>query len=324
MTYNFEIYKHSLETEMKNVAQYETFVEKINLPNSEVNQKMRMVLVSWLFKVHSYEELSPETIFLAINILDRLLENTNVGKKLQLAGCACLLIASKYEDVYYPNLDSFVVVSDNSFDRTDLKDMESLISNNLEFRFTTPTPVYFAKVYIKLLFGHNPITSTQLSDIYLGATERTLYENKEAEISLDDYTVDDFYSQVFFFMKISLLNIEYLKYKPSEIAAGSCYLALKRYQIKWVDIKGIPSEKELTECVKCIYRSYKSVQGQIVSRIFEKDYKKLEKIATMMKEQNSALYIQKKVEKMKQEDIGADSNTENSDEESDDCDTEDE
>lgn len=60
---------------------------------------MRPYLLDFLIEAHSAFGLLPETLFLAINLLDRYCSKRVVYKKhYQLVGCAALLIASKYGD----------------------------------------------------------------------------------------------------------------------------------------------------------------------------------------------------------------------------------
>ena len=41
---------------------------------TEINDKMRAILVDWLIEVHSKFKLRKETLFITINIIDRFLE----------------------------------------------------------------------------------------------------------------------------------------------------------------------------------------------------------------------------------------------------------
>lgn len=57
-------------------------------------------------------KLLPETLFITVNIVDRYLSEVSVEKDLiQLVGVAALLIASKYEEIYPPNVKDFIYVS---------------------------------------------------------------------------------------------------------------------------------------------------------------------------------------------------------------------
>jgi len=60
---------------------------------------MRPYLLDFLVEAHTFFQLLPETMFLAINLLDRYCSRRVVYKRhYQLVGCAALLIAAKYGD----------------------------------------------------------------------------------------------------------------------------------------------------------------------------------------------------------------------------------
>lgn len=68
-----------------------------------INERMRTVLVVWLIEVHDRFELTPETLYLTINIFDRYLSRKTVSRdKLQLVGISSMLIACKYEEIWAP------------------------------------------------------------------------------------------------------------------------------------------------------------------------------------------------------------------------------
>lgn len=86
---------------------------------------MRGILVDWIIEVHLRFHLMPETLFLTINIIDRYLEKTQIRRtKLQLVAVAALLIASKYEEIYVPELNDFVFISDSAFTKEEILQME--------------------------------------------------------------------------------------------------------------------------------------------------------------------------------------------------------
>jgi len=63
---------------------------------TDVNEKMRGILVDWLVEVHLKFKLLPETLFLTINSIDRYLSKVDVHRsKLQLVGVSSMLIACK-------------------------------------------------------------------------------------------------------------------------------------------------------------------------------------------------------------------------------------
>ena len=104
--YVVEMYEWYREKEVSSSVR-PTFME--NQPH--INQRMRAILVDWLVEVHAKFKLVPETLYLTINLIDRFLELEVVTRpKLQLIGVTALLIASKYEEIYPPELRDLVYI----------------------------------------------------------------------------------------------------------------------------------------------------------------------------------------------------------------------
>jgi len=104
------------------------------------------------------------------------------------------LIATKYEEIYPPELKDLLSVSENKFTRAQVLALEREILSALEFNITAPSAYRFLERYRKLSSAAN----------------------------------DD---QVFFFaqylQEISLLDASLLKYRQSEVAAASLILSAK-------------------------------------------------------------------------------------------------
>ena len=63
----------------------------------QLTNKMRGTLVSWLVEVHLKFELQVQTLYVAVNIIDRFCEKQNVTREnFQLLGITALFIAAKY------------------------------------------------------------------------------------------------------------------------------------------------------------------------------------------------------------------------------------
>ena len=78
---------------------------------TDVNEKMRAILIDWLIDVHQKFELSPEALYLTINLIDRFLSVKIVPRReLQLLGMSAMLIATKYEEIWPPEvyIQSFI------------------------------------------------------------------------------------------------------------------------------------------------------------------------------------------------------------------------
>ena len=72
---------------------------------ADINDKMRAILVDWLVEVHLKFKLMPETLFLTVNLIDRYLAVVPVTRRnLQLVGVTAMLLASKYEEIWAPEV----------------------------------------------------------------------------------------------------------------------------------------------------------------------------------------------------------------------------
>lgn len=110
------MYEHFREKELV------TSVQPIYMAKQpHINERMRSILVDWLIEVHLKFKLVPETLYLTVNLIDRYLERKNVSRsKLQLVGVTSLLIASKYEDIYPPELRDLVYMCDRAYSKKDV------------------------------------------------------------------------------------------------------------------------------------------------------------------------------------------------------------
>lgn len=156
-----------------------------------INEKMRAILVDWLVEVHMKFKLVPETLFLTVHLIDRYLEREEVLRPhLQLLGVGCLLIASKYEEIYPPQVSELVYICDNAYNRMNIIDMETQVLKALEYQITQPSAHTFLVRYLKA--GHASKEITQMACYLLDGT-------------LQSYNL--------------------LHYLPSQLAAASVFLA---------------------------------------------------------------------------------------------------
>ncbi len=129
----------------------------------------------------------PETLFLTTNIIDRFLECKRVSRRnLQLVrspllsfssyffrnlgvhtlccrdttltwpcmqnlqvGVTAMLVASKYEEIWAPEVKDFVYISDEAYSREQILEMEKIMLNTLRFNLTVPTPFNFLSRFLK-------------------------------------------------------------------------------------------------------------------------------------------------------------------------------
>merc|ERR1740124_737497 len=135
----------------------------------DINAKMRAILIDWLVEVHLKFKLVPETLYLTVSLLDRYLDRREVSRpKLQLVGVTALLIASKYEEIYPPELRDLVYICDRAYSRDEILGMEETVLKTLEYQITIPSAHAFLVRYLKAAHADKRIV--QLSCYILDGT----------------------------------------------------------------------------------------------------------------------------------------------------------
>lgn len=158
---------------------------------TDITERMRGILVDWLIQVHLKFKLLQETLYLTVAILDRYLSVTDIKRdKLQLTGVTCMLIASKFEEIYAPEVNDFVYITDNAYTFQNILDMEINVLNTLEFDLNHPLPLHFLRRNSKA-------------------------GNADGKV----HTLGKYLTE------ICLTHMSMLKFKPSELAAGAFLVA---------------------------------------------------------------------------------------------------
>ncbi len=101
-----------------------------------------------------------------------------------------MLIASKFEEIYAPECNDFVYISDGAYSKESIIQMESNILSVLGFNLNAPSPLHFLRRYSKAAGS--------------------------------DYGLHTLCKYI---IELSLTDMKLLKYPPSTIAAGSVYIA---------------------------------------------------------------------------------------------------
>lgn len=128
-------------------------LEKKTLPDrnylfnqTQLKPKMRSILVDWLVEMHQRFRLLPETLFLAINIMDRFMSMEVVQiDKLQLLATGSLFIAAKYEEVFSPSVKNYAYYTDGSYTEDEILQAEKYILTILNFDLGYPNPMNFLR-----------------------------------------------------------------------------------------------------------------------------------------------------------------------------------
>lgn len=84
----------------------------------------------------------PETLYLAINLLDRMLSEKQCSlSKLQLLGVTCLRIAAKYEETWCLAVDQFVALTEGAYTANQINGAERYILGTLDWNLSCPGPM---------------------------------------------------------------------------------------------------------------------------------------------------------------------------------------
>ena len=135
-----EIFDYCMRTEVKNLCKSHYF----QTMQTDINEKMRAILVDWLVDVHAKFKMNHQTLFLAVNVIDRYLEQVAVPRtQLQLVGIASLFLAAKYEEIYPPDLREFVRCCDNTYTADQIIQVESHIILILNFNLVFTSSLQF-------------------------------------------------------------------------------------------------------------------------------------------------------------------------------------
>ena len=177
---------HNLLLEEENIKSLFGYMKN----QTDINEKMRAMLIDWIIDVHFKFKLKADTLFLTVWLIDKYLSLKKVKRnKLQLIGVTCMLIACKYEEIYSPEVFDFVYITENSYEKKDIINLELEILVLLEFNVTVPTSNSFYEIISSSL-------SFSTQEFFLGK----------------------------YLLEMFLLDYRSLKYKPSEIANTVCFI----------------------------------------------------------------------------------------------------
>ncbi|TYI21694.1 hypothetical protein ES332_A06G055900v1 [Gossypium tomentosum] len=219
----------------------------MDMVQKDINANMRAILIDWLVEVTEEYRLVPETLFLTVNYIDRYLSGNSINRQqLQLLGVACMMIASKYEEVSAPQVEEFCYVTDNTYCKDEILQMESSVLNYLKFEMTVPTTKFFLRQFVCAAETINQVQLLQFECL----------ANYIAELSLLEYTM--------------------LHYAPSLIAASAAFLArfiLSPSRKPWDSMLGhytLYQPSDIGNCVKALHHLCRNGGGANLPAIREK------------------------------------------------------
>ncbi|XP_012434869.1 G2/mitotic-specific cyclin S13-7 [Gossypium raimondii] len=221
-------------------AEHESMPNDYMHLQTDINEKMRAILIDWLIDVHQKFELSPEALYLTINLIDRFLSVKVVPRReLQLLGMSAMLISTKYEEIWPPEVNDLVCIADRAYTHEQILIMEKTILGRLEWTLTVPTHYVFLARFIKA--------------------------------SIPDPKMEN---MVYFLAELGIMHYETIRYCPSMVAASAVYAArctLKKTPA-WTDTLKFHTgytEQQLMECAKlmaCFHSKAVDSRLQVVYR----------------------------------------------------------
>jgi cyclin B len=197
--YGDDIFRYLMKNEKLNVCDYSN-KDLYKLQDKKYyNEKNRSILLHWLVKNNNKWKLKDDTIFMAMNIMDRYISKyESKNSEFQLIAIASYFIASKYEDIYPPYLDELSQICNYVYSNDDIirKEYEILVGLNFDILYNSS--------YKYLTFLHSVSDKDNLKLLYLAQ----------------------------FILEISLDNIDILEYSQSKRALAALLIAKKILQIK--------------------------------------------------------------------------------------------
>jgi len=139
-------YVNDIYSYLRSLERHQTVKNNFLSVQREMTPKMRSVLVDWLINVHSQFKLLPETLYMGVSIMDRFFQSESVAKdKIQLVGVTAFFIASKFEEIYPPDLMDYVTICDQLYSKKEIIKMEMVILRTLKFELGRPLPLHFLR-----------------------------------------------------------------------------------------------------------------------------------------------------------------------------------
>ena len=167
---------------------------------SEINDKMRAILIDWLIDVQTKFNFKEETLYITIYIIDCYLSLKKIERcNLQLLGVTALFIACKQNEILFRRLKEYAYITDNAYTEEEIIKMENTILKTLNFNILFPSSLSFLEI---LCYNIKIINDSE------------------------KFNFAQFLMQSFF------MDSNSLKYSYSTIACATTYIVMKFFKMK--------------------------------------------------------------------------------------------
>ena len=209
----------------------------------ELEWFMRPYLLDFLVDTHLTLKLSSQTLFLAVNIVDRYCSKRVVAKKhYQLVGCTALWIASKYEDKksHIPSISELINMCCGVYEEAMFLQMEGHILNTLEWSI-----------------GHTTLDAYIY--LYLGSTCSPTLINVAR-----------------FLAEISMYNRAFFAFRPSLLS--NCCVTLASHITGYRSVPTSFSDPTELECINLLGLHMQSPSQSLQKKFMKSSYSQVPKI----------------------------------------------
>ncbi|KAK8458405.1 hypothetical protein SEVIR_3G373900v4 [Setaria viridis] len=240
VTYVAEIYRNLMASELIRRPR-PNYMETLQ---QDITKSMRGLLIDWLVEVSEEYKLVADTLYLTVYLIDQYLSQKCIQKQeLQLLGITSMLIASKYEEFCAPSVEEFCIITDSTYQKAEVLDMERKVLNDLGFYLSVPTTNTFLRLLLvtthilTYLFPTKVVSSLTyfflLSLTLIRRFLRAAQPSCTAPLSTLCYLAK-------YLAELTLIDYGFLKFLPSVVAASSVFLAkwtLNQSDHPWVCTK---------------------------------------------------------------------------------------
>ncbi|KAF4467880.1 G1 S-specific cyclin [Fusarium albosuccineum] len=254
--YSEDFMCHMKQMEMKTLPD----VSKID-KQSEIKWCMRPYLIEFLVNAHAYMNLSTETLFLTVNLVDRYCSKREVYKvHYQLVGCAALLIACKHGNKTYgtPKIGLLEKFCCNFYPRKFFIEMEMHLLDSIDWIIGYPTVNFF----LQLMVAKNG----------------------------DDQEVEHMAT---YLCEIATYHREFISIKPSTMARLTLVLArvvLRRSEVDKADFDRVGSDS-LSALSLCLHQPPTTLFNKYSGSELSEVSRKLDRIMSEQANRNAALGV---------------------------------
>lgn len=290
--YRDQILQHMLTMER------ETMCDSLMIDTQpEIEWRMRPYLIDFLTRSHLSLRLNQETLFLAINIVDRYSSQRIVFMRhYQLLGATALWIASKYQDKKsrVPTLEELQVLCSGAYDSTMFTQMELHILNTLEWAVGHHPTV---DLFVDMCFQNPAANSISDKDERTKLRHLTLFfcENANYQQEMLNYPASIIASAAFK-LALRMMTLGRLELGAYDKNEGDCIDALLQHSglaTEFLQRKYSIPEFSKAYQVVIVYHKHQQYQ-QLIQLQQKQESERLRQEETQQEQQQETQHLQKK------------------------------